>query len=308
MDDPFSLVPLAVAAGGGRVDGLEAAGLIAAGITLLQRCAPLVRALSGRDTAVLLPSGPAFLTALAAADGRVAHLFASDTPEAELARALTPAQIGAVFTVTALAHRLPPDLPRVLLDHVPRAARVVTADRDIKVDLGSHHGLDLVGDTATLGRDEPWVALGAEASNHGFASVTVRTHRDELAAARALAAAVGLTPVDRTLCVVPFAHPLGLRAGALAPLLAGGHVHTAEQATLAIVLALLISESITTLVANASQLAALAEAWPAVDSDSAPERRANVTLRRVLTWGAPPDDTTFAYFAHRTGLSPIRIG
>jgi hypothetical protein len=42
---PLSLLPLALAAGGGRVDQYETQQLVAAGLTLLQRCAPLVRAL-----------------------------------------------------------------------------------------------------------------------------------------------------------------------------------------------------------------------------------------------------------------------
>ena len=63
MTDPLSLLTLACAAAGGRVDDYEAAQLIAAGVTLLQRSAPLVRALSGRRSAILLPTSHAFLTA-----------------------------------------------------------------------------------------------------------------------------------------------------------------------------------------------------------------------------------------------------
>ena len=54
MSNPLGLLPIAIAASGGRVDGFEAQQLVAAGLTLLQRSAPLVRALSGRRSAILL--------------------------------------------------------------------------------------------------------------------------------------------------------------------------------------------------------------------------------------------------------------
>src|SRR5215208_2325860 len=75
MSAPLSLLPLAAAAGGGRVDEYEAQQLVAAGFTLLQRSAPLVRALAGRRAGILLPASPAFLTALAACEGRGAVLI-----------------------------------------------------------------------------------------------------------------------------------------------------------------------------------------------------------------------------------------
>src|SRR5688500_8678157 len=74
MIDPLGLLPLAAAAGRGTVNGVEAARLVAAGLTLLRRSAPLVRALHGRRAALLLPTTPAFFTGLAAAEGRGAVL------------------------------------------------------------------------------------------------------------------------------------------------------------------------------------------------------------------------------------------
>ena len=66
MSDPLALLPLALAAGAGRVGvagadagDYDAQQLVAAGLTLLQRSAPLVRALSGRRAAILLPTVPA---------------------------------------------------------------------------------------------------------------------------------------------------------------------------------------------------------------------------------------------------------
>ena len=65
----MDLLTLRAAAGGGTIDGHEAAALVAAGFTLLQRSAPLVRALAGKRSAILLPTSPQFLVALAASTG-----------------------------------------------------------------------------------------------------------------------------------------------------------------------------------------------------------------------------------------------
>ncbi|NUP54341.1 MAG: hypothetical protein HOQ19_00755, partial [Gemmatimonadaceae bacterium] len=127
MSDPLSLLPLALAAGGGRVNEHEAQQLVAAGLTLLQRSAPLVRALAGRRSAILLPTSSAFLTALAASEGRGAVLVNLLAAPPEIGFQCADAGVGAVFTTSAFAPRLPADLPVVLLDDAPRAARVVVA-------------------------------------------------------------------------------------------------------------------------------------------------------------------------------------
>jgi hypothetical protein len=48
----LDLLPLRAAAGGGSIDGLDATRLVAAGFTLLQRSAPLVRALAGKRAGI----------------------------------------------------------------------------------------------------------------------------------------------------------------------------------------------------------------------------------------------------------------
>jgi len=120
VSDPLGLLPIAIAASGGHVDGYEAQQLIAAGLTLLQRSAPLVRALQRRRAAILLPTSPAFFTALAASEGRGAVLNKHHASRAEIAYQIADANVGAVFTIASLANRLPPDTVRVLLDDAPR--------------------------------------------------------------------------------------------------------------------------------------------------------------------------------------------
>ncbi len=219
MSDPLALLPLALAAGGGRWGSFDAAQLAAAGLTLLQRSAPLVRALAGKRSAILLPDGPAVLVALAASDGRGAVLLDRKASPASIADQLADAAVGAVFTVAALAPRLPDDMPVVLLDDAPRTACVIVPGRRMDVDLGSHHGIALEGDTATEGRDEECIAVYAPSGRR-----TVRTHRELIADARAAVAALLLTPVDHVLCLLPYHDPEALAVCVAAPLMAGARV------------------------------------------------------------------------------------
>src|SRR3954470_13331263 len=125
MSDPLALLPLALAAGNGRIRAAgsdteyESQQLVAAGLTLLQRSAPLVRALAGRRAAILLPTSPQFLVALAAGEGRGAVLGNPLAAVSEVAFQLGDANVGAVFTNAALAPRVPEHVARVLLDDAP---------------------------------------------------------------------------------------------------------------------------------------------------------------------------------------------
>ena len=230
--DPLALLPYALAAAGGRVNGHEVTALVAAGTTLLQRSAPLVRALAGRQSAVLLPPGPAWMVALAASDGRamlvldpgeVATGGTTGAPPADQLEATLEAHdIGAVFTSRALLPLMPPDVPYVLLDDTPRRARVCANGRDRDVDLGTHFALDLIGDTNGGGSPEECLRLAR--------SGEVLTHADILGAGRRAMQALRLTPVHRTVWpAVPasleqFAHDV------VAPLLVGGAVETGGPA------------------------------------------------------------------------------
>lgn len=228
MSNPLALLPLAIAAGGGQVDGIEAQQLVAAGLTLLQRSAPLVRALSGRRAAILLPTSPAFFTALAACEGRGAVLINPLAAPAEVAFQCADADVGAIFTSSAFAARLPAGLPVVLLDDAPRTARVVTADGSREVDLGSHHGLSLHGERDVEGRDEE-AAVVYTSAMRGTPLGAVLTHANLIANARGTVVAATNSADDNVLSLLPFAHLFGLVVAGAAPLFAGGRLITMDR-------------------------------------------------------------------------------
>ena len=229
-------MPLALAASGGHIAAagaapdaeFEAQQLVAAGLTLLQRSAPLVRALSGRRSALLLPTSPAFITALAASDGRGAVLINPLAAPAEIAFQCDDANVGAVFTTSAFAARIPAGLPIVLLDDAPRMARVVANGVARNVDLGAHHGLALEGQHGVAGRDEE-VAVVYTSAMRGTPLGAVVTHRNLLSNARSTIQALDITAADHALAVLPYAHLFGLTVTATAPLLLGARVTTMDR-------------------------------------------------------------------------------
>jgi long-chain acyl-CoA synthetase len=225
VSNPLALLPLALAAGGGRVDEFEAQQLVAAGLTLLQRSAPLVRALSGRRAAILLPTAPAFVTALAASEGRGAVLINPLAAPAEIELQCRDANVGAVFTTAAFVPRLPPEVGVVLLDQAPRTARVIANGVARDVDLGSHHGLSLEGERDAAGRDEE-AAIVYTSAMCGTPLGAVLTHANLLANARSTVEALAVTADDHMLALLPFAHLFGLTVTASAPLMAGARVTT----------------------------------------------------------------------------------
>ena len=221
----MTLLPLAAAAGGGTIDGIGAPQLVAAGFTLLQRSAPLVRALAGRRSAILLPPSPQFLTALAASDGRGAVRINPLASPTEIAVQLADAGVGAVFTSQAFAKRLPGGMPVVLLDGAPRTARMVSDTGVADVDLGSHFGLELALDTDEPGRDEECAVVYTSAMA-GTPLGAILTHRNLVANARQTVEAARLTPRTSCLAVLPFSHLFGLTVTCMGPLFAGGSVTT----------------------------------------------------------------------------------
>jgi long-chain acyl-CoA synthetase len=236
VSNPLALLPLALAAGGGRIatagadpsSEYEAQQLVAAGLTLLQRSAPLVRALSGRRSALLLPTSPAFLTALAASDGRGAVLINPLAAPAEIEFQCADANVGAIFTTSAFVPRLGTKRPIVLLDDAPRVARVSADGRTQVVDLGSHHGLSLEGERDVPGRDEE-AAIVYTSALRGTPAGAVLTHANLLANARSAVEALGNSGDDHVLALLPFAHLFGLTVTASAPLLVGARITTLDR-------------------------------------------------------------------------------
>jgi long-chain acyl-CoA synthetase len=225
----MDLLSLRTAAGGGTLDGVPAAQLVSAGFTLLQRNATLVRALAGKRAAVLVPTSPQFLVALAASDGRGAVLLNPLASPAEIAFQLADAGVGAVFTMRGLAERLPPGTVHALLDRAPVEATVTAADGSTsRVDLGSHFGLELEGDPDVPGRDEECAVVYTSAME-GRPLGAILTHRNLLANARQTVEAAANVPEDHVLAVLPFSHLFGLVSSGIAPLLAGARVTTVAR-------------------------------------------------------------------------------
>ncbi len=189
VSDPLSLLPFALAAAGGAIDGVAATALVAAGVTLLQRSAALVRAFGAAPSAILLPPGPMWLTALAASDGRPALLLSPLERPDELRQTFARSGAKVVFTTSSLRSCVPVEAAVVLLDDAPVSARVHIPGREQHVDLGAHLGLELMGDPQVDGRDEcALMTLDA----HGV--VVLHSHRDVLRDARAAAGPTDVAP------------------------------------------------------------------------------------------------------------------
>ena len=225
MSNPLSVLPLATAAHGGSLDEIPAAQLVAAGLALLQRCAVLPRALYGKRAAILLPTGPQFLIALAACEGRAAVLLNPLASSLEIAYQLRDSDVGAVFTVATLAEKLPTTLPIVLLDDAPHHAAVLHDGTISTIDLGSHFALELEGDADADGIDDE-AAVVYTSAMEGQPLGAILTHRNLLANARATIDAAGLTAADHVLAVLPFSHLFGMTVTLTAPLLAGARITT----------------------------------------------------------------------------------
>lgn len=228
MSDPLALLPLALAAHGGTIDGVPASQFVAAGLTLLQRSAPLVRSLAGRRAGVLLPTTAGFLTAVAASEGRGAVLLNPLCSGAELAFQIADADVGAVMTTSTFAARIPEGLTVVVLDDAPRSARVISGGVARDVDLGTHFGLAVEGDPLADGSEEEAVVVYTSAMN-GRALGARLTHRNLLFNARSTIHAGALTASDHSLAALPFSHLFGFVASAVAPLLAGARVTTMSR-------------------------------------------------------------------------------
>jgi long-chain acyl-CoA synthetase len=295
MPDPFSLLPLALAAHGGRVDDYEIQQLVAAGLTLLQRSAPLVRALAGKRSAILLPTSPQFLVALAASEGRGAVLINPLASAYEIAHEVADANVGAAFTVSSLAAKLPEHLPCVLLDEAPRSARVVVESISREVDLGSHVGLSIEGEHDTIGSDDEAVIVYTSAME-GTPLGAILSHRNLLTNARATIDAANVTSGDTALAVLPFAHLFGLTVTASVPLLAGARVVTMPRFNPVRVVERITTGGITALVGVPSVFRSLLDALSHRDDATFGD------LRLCICGGAPLSTELQDRWAEATGV------
>jgi long-chain acyl-CoA synthetase len=296
VNDPLGLLPLAIAGGGGRLDAFEAQQLVAAGLTLLSRSAPLVRALARRRAAILLPSAPAFVTALAASEGRGAVLVNPLAAPLEIAHQLDDADVGAVFTIASLAVALPSGTTHVLLDDAPRSARVIAGDRVVDVDLGTHHGLAIEGATDAPGSSDEATIVYTSAM-HGTPLGAIGTHRNLLSNARAMIVASGLDADDHALAVLPFSHLFGLVVSGVAPLLTGGRVTTMPRFNPVRAVEILEGDGVTLLVGVPAVFAALAATIVRRGTAFGAER-----LRLCICGGAPLSTELQDRWLELTGL------
>lgn len=281
MSDPLALVPLALAARDGRVDGFAARDLVAAGITLLQRCPPLVRVLAGRRAGILLPTSPAFVTALAASDGRGAVLINPLAAPPEIAHQVRDADIGAVFTIAALAKKLPAGTPHVVLDDAPARARYVSPNETRDIDLGSHTGIALEGELDAPGRDEEAVIVYTSAMA-GVPLGAILTHKNILANARSTIEAIQFDASTVAFAVLPFAHLFGFTVTLVAPMLVGGRSVTLARFNPVAALEMIRREKVTLLVGVPSVFSALLVAL-----ERAGGRLDAPALRVCICGGAP---------------------
>ena len=281
MSSPLSLLPFALAAGRGHINGTPAAALVAAGFTLLQRSVPLVRALAARRSAILLPTSGAYLTALAASDGRGAVLVNPRAASADIGRQLGEANVGAVFTTRALASRLPAGTgPIVLLDDAPQRATVIVRGVETVIELGSHFGLDLEGEVQP-GRDEECAIVFTSGANRTPLGA-VLTHRNLLANARGTVDAVSLHERDHVLAALPYADLFGFTVTMTAPMLAGARVTTMDPFNTVATLALIENDGVTLMAGVPATYAALA-----AELEQRSKHLEAPALRVCLCGGAP---------------------
>ena len=310
MSDPFSFLPFALAAGGGTINGVEVQQLVAAGVTLLQRSPSLVRALSGRRSAIVLPVGPEWLLALAASDGRAALVIAPETSALDIASQLASANVGAIFTVEDFTSKLPADIPVVFLDSMPKRASVLVSGRRTTVDLGSHHGLTLRGARDVDGADDECLVAYRQVGTTPNA-LEIISHRAILRWSRDTATALSLTPTDHVLAISPgedlSAWQPELTSALAAPLLRGAsltvHVPVAVPApTNASVNGMNALEFNAT--SPFSVVMAPAEFWSAIVGERGGHQphRLPDAVRHCAVIGPPPDSNFPSEFALSTGI------
>lgn len=301
MSNPLAYLPLALAGANGELNGVSARRLVSAGVALLQRSAPLVRALTGHRSAILLPPSPELIVALAASEGRAAVLLEPSASAQALEESLRRHDVAAVFTRAALAERLPSGIPVLLLDEAPDRATWQEGGARRTIDLAWHGGLHLTGEADEPGADEE-VLVAYDGDELGEALGTPITHRRVMASAVATGVRERLAGRDHTLTIAPSPTLFALVAGVLAPLMLGGRVTTVERLDAAQAIEQLESAGVSSMVAPASAYAAL------LDALAARERPLDApVLQRCLAGSAECNDALSQRWYEATGVR-LRAG
>jgi hypothetical protein len=142
---------------------------------------------------------------------------------ADGARALDGTGARVAFTLERYSAAVPESVARVLLDELPGHAEFRHLSERRSVDLGSHFGFAVEGESDVEGSDEEAVVLRDGRAPGGYASFT---HRELLKAGREIVERAGIVESDDVLALIPFHRPHGFTGALLAPLLAGARLST----------------------------------------------------------------------------------
>jgi len=214
----------------------------------------VARRTSAQRVGLYLPSSPAFAAAFLGtlAAGRTAVPLSLFAPPAALDALAEDAALDLVLTVDPLAGRLAP-CRFARLDVAPILAGALADDEP-----GAPHAPKSGGDLAVI--------LYTSGSSGAPKGVRL-THGNLLANTRGAAEAAGFSPDERVLAALPMFHTFALTTTLLAPLLAGGSVHTLARFSPEAVLRAIEKTRATVFLAVPSMLRLLARAQAAAGAD-----------------------------------------
>ncbi len=308
MPPPLSLIPLAMAAGDGKIDDCDARQLVAAGVTMLQRCAPLVKALTGARGALLLRDPAECLVALAGCEGHGAVLLGPSWNAERVRAALERTGATVVFTVERHARRVPDGVPLVLLDELPGHVVFSHGATRRTVDVGSHFGLAIEGEESE-GSDEEAVVAFAPRSPGGSdpgeclpGHARRYSHRALLNFARAVATGAAISESDVVSSLLPLDEAAGLGGGLVAPCIGGARVATTGGSRWSDPARALEASGCTVLVGDDARFASLARA---LDRDGGVPARAR--LRAAVVVGDTISPATAECWKRVGGAPFVRV-
>jgi acyl-CoA synthetase (AMP-forming)/AMP-acid ligase II len=289
-----------MAAGGGSIDGSDIRQLVAAGVTMLQRCAPLVRALAGGRGALLLARSSDHLVAMAACEGHGAVLLDPEWSAERVREAIEISGARVVFTRASHVPMLPAGVALVSLDELPGHVLFSHGSVQRRIDVGSHFGLTIEGEESE-GSDEDAVIELTTGAN-GVTEPRRYTHRSLLAAARAVVLDAGLGEADVVSSLVPLHEAAGLTGGLIAPALAGARILSVERSRVRDAARAIEASGGTVLIADARGIEEMARALVSDDTTWA-----NGPLRTAVAVGPPLDAATAELWQRATGAALLHV-